>query len=254
MQHTTREWRQLEASHHLHPFTDFRPPNKEGSRIITKAEGVYLETPKASAFWTGWRVCGASTWATAVRSWWMPPLARCSCPTTTSSSRPATPLLPGWQPCWPRSPSPPQTTSSSPARAPRCNDTVLRMVRHYWASKGQPDKQVIISRHNAYTAPPWRGPVWGHEGMHAQGGFAHSRHSAHRPALSLRCGEGMSAHEFGLARARQLEDPGTGGGQGGRLHRRAIQGAGASSFRPRATGPRSSASATSTASCLSPTR
>lgn len=27
---------------------------------------------------------------------------------------------------------------------------MLRMVRHYWASKGQPDKQVIISRHNAY--------------------------------------------------------------------------------------------------------
>ena len=43
MQHTTREWQQLEASHHLHPFTDFQALNKKGSRIITKAEGVYLE-------------------------------------------------------------------------------------------------------------------------------------------------------------------------------------------------------------------
>ena len=40
MQHTTREWQQLEASHHLHPFTDFQALNKKGSRIITRAEGV----------------------------------------------------------------------------------------------------------------------------------------------------------------------------------------------------------------------
>ncbi|MGC7995728.1 aminotransferase class III-fold pyridoxal phosphate-dependent enzyme, partial [Salmonella enterica] len=33
----------LEASHHLHPFTDFQALNKKGSRIITRAEGVYLE-------------------------------------------------------------------------------------------------------------------------------------------------------------------------------------------------------------------
>ena len=43
MKQTTREWQQLDASHHLHPFTDFQALNKKGSRIITKAEGVYLE-------------------------------------------------------------------------------------------------------------------------------------------------------------------------------------------------------------------
>ena len=43
MQQTTREWQQLDASHHLHPFTDFQALNKKGSRIITKASGVYLE-------------------------------------------------------------------------------------------------------------------------------------------------------------------------------------------------------------------
>jgi putrescine aminotransferase len=30
------------------------------------------------------------------------------------------------------------------------NDTMLRMVRHYWAIKGQPNKKVIISRKNGY--------------------------------------------------------------------------------------------------------
>ncbi len=43
MQQTTREWQQQDASHHLHPFTDFQALNKKGSRIITRASGVYLE-------------------------------------------------------------------------------------------------------------------------------------------------------------------------------------------------------------------
>ena len=30
------------------------------------------------------------------------------------------------------------------------NDTVLRMVRHYWAIKGQPEKKVVIGRWNGY--------------------------------------------------------------------------------------------------------
>src|SRR5690606_5878021 len=30
------------------------------------------------------------------------------------------------------------------------NDTVLRLVRYYWALKGQPERKVIISRETAY--------------------------------------------------------------------------------------------------------
>src|SRR5471030_890453 len=30
------------------------------------------------------------------------------------------------------------------------NDTIFRLVRHYWTLKGEPDRQVFISRHNAY--------------------------------------------------------------------------------------------------------
>ena len=35
--YSTREWQQLDASHHLHPFTDFQALGKKGSCIITKA-------------------------------------------------------------------------------------------------------------------------------------------------------------------------------------------------------------------------
>jgi putrescine aminotransferase len=38
----TRDWQELDARHYLHPFTDFRSLAAEGSRVITRAEGVYL--------------------------------------------------------------------------------------------------------------------------------------------------------------------------------------------------------------------
>jgi len=32
----------LDRAHHLHPFTDYADLGRKGSRIITRAEGVYL--------------------------------------------------------------------------------------------------------------------------------------------------------------------------------------------------------------------
>ena len=52
------------------------------------------------------------------------------------------------------------------------NDTVLRMVRHYWACQGKPDKQTIISRKNAYHGSTVAGASLGGMGtMHKQGGL-----------------------------------------------------------------------------------
>ena len=52
------------------------------------------------------------------------------------------------------------------------NDTVVRMVRRYWDLLGQPERQVIISRHNAYHGSTMAGAsLGGMSGMHAQGGL-----------------------------------------------------------------------------------
>ena len=52
------------------------------------------------------------------------------------------------------------------------NDTVFRLVRHYWALKGQPERQVFISRHNAYHGSTVAGAsLGGMSFMHAQGGL-----------------------------------------------------------------------------------
>ena len=39
---TTAEWQAADAAHFLHPFTDFKALAGKGSRIITRADNIYL--------------------------------------------------------------------------------------------------------------------------------------------------------------------------------------------------------------------
>ena len=41
-EHTLAEWQALDAAHFLHPFSDSRQIAERGTRLITRAEGVYL--------------------------------------------------------------------------------------------------------------------------------------------------------------------------------------------------------------------
>ncbi len=50
------------------------------------------------------------------------------------------------------------------------NDTILRLVRHYWDLKGQPERKIFISRHNAYHGSTVAAAsLGGMTYMHAQG-------------------------------------------------------------------------------------
>ena len=42
MTRTTQEWQAADAAHFLHPFTDFQSLAKKGSRIISRADNIYL--------------------------------------------------------------------------------------------------------------------------------------------------------------------------------------------------------------------
>ncbi len=87
------------------------------------------------------------------------------------------------------------------------NDTMLRMVRHYWAVKGQPNKKTIISRKNGYHGSTVAGAsLGGMTYMHEQGdlpipGITHI-------AQPYWYGDGgdMSPEEFGIWAANQLEE------------------------------------------------
>jgi adenosylmethionine-8-amino-7-oxononanoate aminotransferase len=66
------------------------------------------------------------------------------------------------------------------------NDSNVRMVRRYWDLLGQPQRKVIISRHNAYHGSTMAGAsLGGMSGMHAQGDLPIPEHHAHRAAVFL---------------------------------------------------------------------
>jgi putrescine aminotransferase len=87
------------------------------------------------------------------------------------------------------------------------NDTVVRMVRRYWDLRGQPDRQVIISRINAYHGSTMAGAsLGGMAFMHAQGGLPIPNivHIA-QPYWYAEGGD-ESPEVFGLRIARTLEE------------------------------------------------
>ena len=85
------------------------------------------------------------------------------------------------------------------------NDTVLRLVRHYWATKGQPEKRVVIGRWNGYHGSTLAGAsLGGMAAMHEQGGLLPDIAHIPQPYWFGEGGE-MSPEEFGIWAADQLE-------------------------------------------------
>ena len=65
---------QIDAAHHLHPFTDHKELRAAGSRIVTRAEGPFIYDSEGNELLDGmagvWRVDVTSCpRRTAVRSW-----------------------------------------------------------------------------------------------------------------------------------------------------------------------------------------
>jgi putrescine aminotransferase len=87
------------------------------------------------------------------------------------------------------------------------NDTALRLVRHYWALEGKPEKNIVISRTWRITARPSPASLGGMEHMHGQlnGAVPNIVHVMMPYAFELAL-PGESAHEFGLRAARAVEN------------------------------------------------
>jgi len=87
------------------------------------------------------------------------------------------------------------------------NDTIVRMVRRYWQVLGQPQRQVIISRHNAYHGSTMAGAsLGGMSGMHAQGGLPIPDITHIDQPYWVEHGQGMDREAFGLLAASWLEE------------------------------------------------
>ncbi len=169
----TRDWQAADAAHFLHPFTDFRSLAARGSRVITKADNIYLWDSEGrkildamSGLWcvnVGYGRRELIDAATAQLE--QLPFYNAFFQTATPPAIELAELL--------AEVTPPQFKhvffSGSGSEG---NDTVVRMVRRYWDLLGQPERSVVISRHNAYHGSTMAGAsLGGMSGMHAQGGL-----------------------------------------------------------------------------------
>jgi putrescine aminotransferase len=87
------------------------------------------------------------------------------------------------------------------------NDTVMRMVRHYWKSKGEPSRTIFISRWNAYHGSTMAGAsLGGMKHMHPIGGLPIP--GVEHVAQPYKFGEGFNEDEeaFGARCAQEIED------------------------------------------------
>lgn len=203
----TAELQALDAAHHMHPFTTGADLAQKGARVITRAEGVWLTDSE------GERILDAMAglWcvnigygrkelaAAAARQMEELPFYNTFFQTThvpviQLSARLAE-LAPG-----------DLNHVFYASSGSEANDTNIRLVRTYWAEKGQPERKVIISRWNAYHGSSvGSGSLGGMKGMHAQGGLPiPDMHHINQPDWWSEGGD-MTPEEFGLARARELE-------------------------------------------------
>ena len=87
------------------------------------------------------------------------------------------------------------------------NDTVLRMVRHYWQVRGQPQRNIFISRWNAYHGSTVAGvSLGGMKAMHAQGDLPIPGIEHVRQPYRFNEGRGTDPEQFGLDCAKAIED------------------------------------------------
>ena len=87
------------------------------------------------------------------------------------------------------------------------NDTVVRLVRHYWMLKGEPQRTQFISRWNAYHGSTVIGAsLGGMKPMHGQGGLVDNLVHHVRQPYAFNEGFGEDPDAFARACAQSLED------------------------------------------------
>ena len=204
--YNTQQLQDIDGQHHIHPFTDHKALMKKGTRIITRADGVYLWDSDGNKILDGM----AGLWCVNVG------YGRQELVDAATNQMQELPYYNNFF----QTTHPPAIELSkalvdiSPSQfnhvfftnsGSEANDTVVRMVRHFWALEGKPEKTVIISRENAYHGSTVAGSsLGGMKGMHAQGGILHDIEHIAQPYW-YRSGSEMDPEEFGLKTAQALE-------------------------------------------------
>lgn len=204
----TREWQELDHAHQVHPFTDQNQLHKRGVRIITRAEGIYIWDSEGNRFLDGM----AGLWCVNV-GYGRKELAQAAqrqmeeLPFYNNFFQTAT--VPQIELARVLSELTPRGLShfiysSSGSEA---NDTLVRLVRHYWATLGQPKKRVFISRTQAYHGSTLAAVSLG--GMSPMQGMDRVPLPEFERVIHPHAywqGAGVTKEDYGLKAARALEE------------------------------------------------
>ncbi|MBO6551381.1 MAG: aspartate aminotransferase family protein [Roseitalea sp.] len=209
-QNFSREQMQaMDAAHHLHPFTDHADLRAAGSRIITRADGPYVYDA------LGNEILDAMAGLWCVNAGY----GRKELVDAATAQLEELPYYNSFFRC--TTPTPALLADRLARIAPdhinqvffgssgsEANDTALRLVRHYWALEGRPEKNIVISRDWAYHGSTIAATsLGGMAAMHEQlyGAVPNIRHVMCPYAFEL-AEPGESDHDFGLRAAKAVED------------------------------------------------
>jgi len=207
-QKPTKILQELDLTHHLHPFTDHKELKTQMPRIITRGEGIYIYDNDGNKYLDGmaglWCVnigYGRKELAIAAKNQmeelpYYNTFFQTSHPPAIELSAKISSLAPkGLNNIF---------FSSSGSEA---NETNIRLVRHFWKTLGKPDKSIIVSRKNSYHGSSMgAASLGGMQAMHAQGGLPiPDILHINQPYLYGETDE-ISEDEFGIKRARELEE------------------------------------------------
>ncbi|MGD8672272.1 MAG: aspartate aminotransferase family protein [Thiogranum sp.] len=198
----------MDAAHHLHPFCDNAALAKQGTRIITRAEGVYVWDAEGNKLLDAF----AGLWCVNVgygRQELVEAAARqmrelpyynsffqCTSQPTIELAELITSLAPDNI-----------THAFFTGSGSEANDTILRMVRHFWSVQDRPERFNVIGRYNGYHGSTVAGAsLGGMPAMHKQGGLPiPGIYHINQPYWFEYSGD-LSPDDFGLQRARELEE------------------------------------------------
>ena len=207
--YSLEQLRAIDNAHHLHPFTDHKDLREAGTRVIVRADGPFVYDSEGTEILDAM----AGLWCVNVgygrdelvdvAAGQMHELPyynsffRCTTPTPALLAQKLAEIAPS---------NVNQVFFGSSGS--ESNDTALRMVRHYWALEGKPEKNIIISRNLAYHGSTVAGV--------SLGGMAAMREQLYGEVPNIRhvmCPDfyelaepGESHHDFGLRAAKAVED------------------------------------------------
>ena len=205
----TAHYQEFDALHHLHPVTSHKSLRAGAARVIVRGDGPYLWDSEGkrildgmSGLWTAnvghsRKELAEAAYEQMLKLPFYNTFFRTTHPPVVELSRKLAEIAPD---------NLNQVFYGSSGS--ESNDTAIRLIRHYWALKGEPKRRIIISRKNAYhgstiAAASMSGMA--HMHLHSYPVYEGFRHIMD-PYWYGESFEGESPEDFGLRAARALED------------------------------------------------